>query len=646
MRSERSSREQQAHRNEKIFNNPSVAPAVACLLSGLLHGGGVLALEHKKDLRDGAETAVSSAAASIDDLLLRIRLAKQEARLQEADARIEVDPTMLDMLKEGQPPAIDLSETYFSTEALIGEYADEEIVEAKNRYEKIIAEAKALRDQKRSESEVMGAVLKEQGAYDAHDAFLIDLLLENKGNCEARMKLMTAAAQDLYPEWTDSHSLFVQNFPSWRDVDGVVQPGHARAVVELGAELLVLEGAQPSVIARPSDVQLLDAQWLAMTGLLVKQGAVTYEELGFASVTPLPGDSFQSSSIMRFPQSHAQPYQGSANHDVGAVRDEDGTTARENIQPSAFLGEISDQQIEKHDAERELAVDAERDAMLAEFTQWKGELEAKKGIRLGLLLEMRRSSIEIYKSTESTPLSDDALRTYLQFADKIYGFNSLSLSLRPDQHLPPHLYSILGGRQVFVTYIPEPTSENIQDVLKINSAQLSYNQFTGLTSLPAVFRTPIQYDSVSPQREYDPLVMRINFNTEQPAQRGRSDFSWNNVQNYDAQEFFDEKYIVVSFHFNQADTLPTGALNGTKITAVFLGGRLDDETLVQKIEDHAMVGAQIGIIRIYAAKNINIDPQAFSGAEIGELIISPAKGELGEQWQQFEGVKKVTVIAR
>lgn len=207
---------------------------------------------------------------------------KIEAAMSSGEARKaaeEAKAIYQEKMDKGEPLPVDLISFYLEQEHLTAGVSDETITKARAHFDALMEAAKRQQAMGWSREQTIGWVLKQQGEYDDSQALLSDLLTTGRGQCQARMRFITAAMQVLYPEDVAAGKLKIESFRDHIDENGVLQHGHVRAVFDEGDHVDVLEG---DVIHRDDDVEKhrnigeYEATAMAVKSLAVSQGIDTF----------------------------------------------------------------------------------------------------------------------------------------------------------------------------------------------------------------------------------------------------------------------------------------------------------------------------------------------------------------------------------
>ncbi len=192
-------------------------------------------------------------------------------------------------LASGEPIPIDLFTFYLEQEQAAEGISDAERRAAEERFGKIIGYAKDLQEKNDSRDEVLGYVLKQQGLYDPKTSLLSDLLTENRGDCEARERYISAAVQKLYPDDVAGGHMKTEVFGSYTDDAGNQQDGHVRVIIDRGQGVVeVLEGdaVQTEPAAEHASIPATETTQLAVKGFAAKEGIYTFENPPAKSAEP------------------------------------------------------------------------------------------------------------------------------------------------------------------------------------------------------------------------------------------------------------------------------------------------------------------------------------------------------------------------
>jgi hypothetical protein len=232
--------------------------------------------------------AVNAAYPVREDLSALSERLPREARslMRSGEAEDQAERWLLahrEAIERGDPLPIDLFEFYLTQERLAGGVTPEEEAKARQRFEEIIGFAKRLQAEGKSRDEVLGYILKQQGAYDPRSSFMIDLLAEGKGECEARMRYVSASVQELYPDLVAEGKMKTEVFRPWVDESGKLHVGHVRVVIDEGRRVAVLEG--DAVRWGPSTahegITATETTSQAVKGYAAKQGLYSFEDNAF-----------------------------------------------------------------------------------------------------------------------------------------------------------------------------------------------------------------------------------------------------------------------------------------------------------------------------------------------------------------------------
>jgi len=272
----------------------------AVLASLLLHGAGFFYEEIGETIEDLPRAA-------------RTILKRKEAEVKAHAVLAEVGRD----LQEQRPINVDLIEFAIYREVLAGGVSEAEAKQAKAEYQRIIEEARRIKEETGDKYEVFGFILKQVGEYDDDAAFVTDLLNKKKSNCDARKEFTDGAVQDLYPELVMAGKLQTEVFGEYLDEVGNAIPGHVRAVIDEGDYIVVLEGDTPrrEPIDAHEDIPRYEATSLTMKAFLASEGVYSHgenrlhqemrEERGVKDISYLDAWMMSTNSVLQYPVSHA-----------------------------------------------------------------------------------------------------------------------------------------------------------------------------------------------------------------------------------------------------------------------------------------------------------------------------------------------------
>jgi hypothetical protein len=240
-------------------------------------------------------------------------------------------------LDTGAPLSLDLFDFYLEQEVQAGGITHEEAERARGEFEQITTFAQGLQAEEKSRNEVLGYVLKQQGAYESGSSFVADLLNEDDGNCEARIKYISAAAQRLYPEDVADGKLKIEVFGSYVNENGERVAGHVRAVLNEDRRVGVLEGGSVKWESADGHVNIptYEATQMAVKAFAAEEGLydfkkdkiITQEQQETRALHLDPeeqeqtsGVSFTTDSVMRFPPSTARYAEGRGTRNVDPTK--------------------------------------------------------------------------------------------------------------------------------------------------------------------------------------------------------------------------------------------------------------------------------------------------------------------------------------
>lgn len=197
----------------------------------------------------------------------------------EAHAKTLLD-TYAKEIDAGEPIPVDLATLYLEQEREAAGVSDKDIDAATAKFEEILTSANVLKSAGKPREEVMGFVLKQQGDYDDSSSLMTDLLLQGKGECEARQRFISAMYQRLYPEDVAAGRMRLETFKSWVDKTGVLHAGHVRVAVNQDDRVLVLEGdaVQNDPASEHKTISSAETTQLAVTGYAEKEGLFDINE--------------------------------------------------------------------------------------------------------------------------------------------------------------------------------------------------------------------------------------------------------------------------------------------------------------------------------------------------------------------------------
>ncbi|MFA4845391.1 MAG: hypothetical protein WC654_02435, partial [Patescibacteria group bacterium] len=183
-------------------------------------------------------------------------------------------------IESGEPVPIDLATFYLEQEREAAGVSQKDADAARKKFEEILAKAMKMKERGAHRAEVLGFVLKQQGAYDDASSLMTDLLVRGKGECEARQRFISSAYQRLYPQDVQAGKMKSETFRSWVDKHGVYHAGHVRVVIDQGARVEVLEGDALQVDPKSEHEKITKTETtrLAVTGYAAKEGLYDLNE--------------------------------------------------------------------------------------------------------------------------------------------------------------------------------------------------------------------------------------------------------------------------------------------------------------------------------------------------------------------------------
>ena len=609
-------------------------------VAGALHG----AVFFHEDLEEGVETAGHVA----ENVVRNIRKEAGQAFASKETKKMEKET--LDNVKNAfekkEELRVDLSTFYLSTEGLKEGLSAGDTKAAEARYAEIIGNAKALRDEGRSETEVLGFILKQQGKYKSHDELMTDLLVRGEGNCEARMKYITSAVEDVYPEEAKAGNILVQDFGSYTDESGKFREGHVRAVLDAGESFQILEGsAVKTTLKSEESAPAFEAHWLAVTSYLAGQAEISYKDMGLdTDGEAAPLGYMGSDSFLTYPASSA--HYGSGN---------DGL---KDIAPKPIKGSWGKAAEEKpkgplavdflYVSPEEMKKESERlGAVKKGWEEKDKESLANKGIDFWPATHRERTSafdfsgaiFNLSKANEQVPpITSEEI-------ERAASTDGLSFVLRGDQSLPPgieHALDPSAPLQIQVEGEPgEATLETARHFTNIEMLDLSsIPQFLRENNEEKIYRKVTlgiasgKEVAAGPDWFIGAEIEQLTVDTS--AAKGGVPFSRMVSQSH-ATEFVT--YYTPSDYFGvlEENTF-SQALRISNVGFEFRGGGMilepgsfrNVDTFhvsiqskgIQLIESRAFEGAKISELDYWLTDDFKILPGAFSGAQINKLWFS------------------------
>ncbi len=442
---------------EWVMDRPTPRALTAIVASVLLHG----AIHNREHIATAAENLTYQ---TVQDTRSMLREMKKEMA-EDPVKRAEKDKKTIDALKnklaERSVPDFDLTQMYFGSESLIEGVSEEEQKEATEIYQGIIDKANELKNSGASSDEVLGYILKQQGVYDEDQPLLSDLMRDHRGNCEARLKYITSAVEDLYPDTVNNGELGVQLFAPNVDAHGDIREPHVRAILTQNGNRFVLEGdamfpEEPEMHNAP----VYEVRWLTAMAFLTSRQAMDYTQVGLRPQTFIEKNSDKRPTLFTYLPSSPISYPGNA-----AGRDEinpqpvNGSWAgsrshTKEYEASLIIDPISDTEVEEHTKARKALLEDEgkqKDEQLFNLLAKGGDLFS---------LEWSGNGLDLQNIPDKVPLS----AVQAANLDKKNGISAIVL--RPDQQPSVGLQE-QGIGEIIFNGAPSPESLTTTDKRQI-----------------------------------------------------------------------------------------------------------------------------------------------------------------------------------
>lgn len=234
--------------------------------------------------------------------------------------------------------------------------ATPKLEQAQKRYQSLVQKITKMKMDGRSIEEIFSFILRFFGEYDMKSSFVTDLLIEGRGNCEARGKLAFMAVEEVFGDEVET-SIQITNIQN-PETEKAIQ--HTRTIVIKDGKYYLFD--LPGIIvltekqfhSQFSDVTLLPTDSI-FDAYMVAMEEEKYSPL-LESRPPIESENISTNSIFIFPGSRALE-QGNGNYEgnLAKMTELDDKIAIHLGDPDEIVRKLKEEERKKEEEEKRLA---------------------------------------------------------------------------------------------------------------------------------------------------------------------------------------------------------------------------------------------------------------------------------------------------